>query len=111
MSDDLNDYERRRLENIKRNEDFLSALGLGVLKQSLSTSAAPTDHHIKKKNQYRIVAARDKKRKLETEPSIPTRRSKRLNNEAVVQEVEDSPMAETIFRYDIMPEVSSIAYF
>jgi hypothetical protein len=32
MADDLSEHERRRLENIRRNEAFLASLGLASIK-------------------------------------------------------------------------------
>jgi hypothetical protein len=38
MGDDLSDYERLRLENIKRNAEFLSSLGIQDVTRNFTTN-------------------------------------------------------------------------
>jgi len=82
--DDLSGYERLRLENIKRNQDFLSSLGLAAIKSqqviSASRSASSSD-----------PPKRKKLRGEEVRPeSTAKRRSARLSDYKDIAQVEIS---------------------
>ena len=73
---DLSEYEKVRLENIRRNEAFLSSIGISEVKPASSANYSSAE---KKK-------AREKKerRKSIVEPRVaaaPSRRSKRLRGQ------------------------------
>ncbi|CCF56392.1 hypothetical protein KAFR_0B00940 [Kazachstania africana CBS 2517] len=78
MSDSNNDsnlttFQRKRLENIKRNNDLLKKLNLSKLSNSITPSPPPTVPRSKK------VHKAKKSVKKESKPvQLPTRRSRRL---------------------------------
>lgn len=61
---ELSEYERLRIENIKKNEDFLRSLELSSVKTTLRSQSLP-------------VTSTKKRRTRETENLEPTRRSSR----------------------------------
>ena len=103
MSDDLYEFERKRLENIKRNTAFLSSLGLDKLQKAAeihSTAKIKKDKLDKRSRESKYL-----KREL------PTRSSKRLRGEKVPINVnheisESEEESEAQVRYDLMPEVT-----
>lgn len=104
MGDDLSEFERRRLDNIQRNEAFLKSLGLSAVKVSLDHTSK-----IEEKKDVRVKRERDSKH-LRVEQ--PTRYSKRLRsqNDATVVEVENIDAEEEqedsgLVEYSEFPEV------
>ena len=106
MSDDLSDYERIRLENIKRNEEFLQNLGLSTcLEKSQKKSKA--DGYAEKK---KLRAKEKRTREVDTisQPALGTRSSKRLrekkeDEEEEVEEEEEEEEEEGGIDYERMP--------
>lgn len=93
MGDDLSEFERRRLENIKRNEAFLSSLGLNPVKKALRVDAEN-----KEKKEANFKRNRDARQKGRTSKSLvreqPTRCSKRLRSQPADDVQDDSATAE-----------------
>jgi superfamily II DNA helicase RecQ len=82
LSSDLSEYERIRLENIRRNADFLTSLGLEtVISQAQASAAAAA-----RTQQSKEVKASSKKRKINQEDGnsaierMPRRTSLRLQS-------------------------------
>jgi len=112
---DLSDYEKKRLENIKRNAAFLTQLGFDpVVKHEYETT--------KEKNNEALLKQQKKsatqKRKLDE--IVPTRSSQRLRKELLPPEVAESPQTKkkvtttpthsssssSYVDYELMPESS-----
>jgi superfamily II DNA helicase RecQ len=113
---DLNAYERLRLENIKRNAEFLASIGL------LPSSSSPANRQLDSGNEsvikHRQPAKSKKKRaRLPSDPEeLACRRSKRLSNKmdgTTTASVEDTSneqveeVDEKEFNYENMPFESS----
>jgi superfamily II DNA helicase RecQ len=90
MEDDLSDYERVRLENIRRNAEFLRSLGLssgstGSNKLSRSALSEDTGAEPEEESVISKVAKRKKEQKgieiRQRAAEGPTRRSKRVKQE------------------------------
>lgn len=103
MTDDLSDYERLRLQNIKKNIDFLELLGM-------STSSVS----VRKTPNMSMSTAKGHKIKRGTEndfEEIPTRRSKRLRGEDPTIDVEIHETVtnerDDLINYTEMPMESS----
>lgn len=104
---DLSDYERLRLENIRRNAEFLKKLGIESKPVPITTSVKK-----EKKSDLDIISAEVKKRKREQElkeNSLPTRRSARIQN-IKVEDVEEDVVTQSkdteeefAIDYDSMP--------
>jgi WD40 repeat protein len=71
----MSEYERIRLENIRRNEEFLSDLGVSSLRSSLTVSAP------KKSSTRRSSPG------ISKPPPVPTRRSSRVTVEKLTSEI------------------------
>lgn len=82
--DDMSDYERLRLENIKRNEAFLASLGLQTIKPAATVSVK--DEVLNKKRKA-VEESLSRKRILQSEP---VRRSSRVAGIAVKNEIKDA---------------------
>ena len=82
----LSEYEITRLENIKRNEQFLSSLGLNEAKLSLETTA------VEKMPTKRGVA---KNFRLHTSMEAPSRRSGRVTVDRLKSELQDLQKDDT----------------
>ena len=81
-SSDISDYERLRMENIRRNEEFLGSIGLDDVKQSITSGAAATK-----------AAKSASKRGVEKKrapPAVPSRRSSRVTVERLKSEIEEA---------------------
>jgi hypothetical protein len=72
----ISDYERERLENIQRNEDFLASLGLHSVKSELSLHVAP-----KQAPKRKVVAVK------KVQSDAPLRRSGRVTIEKLQEEI------------------------
>lgn len=83
-NNDLSEYERIRLENIKRNQEFLGNLGLDSVKPELS---APSSDKVSKRG---VTVA--KKKVFD----VPVRRSSRVTSERLREELDQlkSKLAE-----------------
>lgn len=75
---DLSDYERVRLENIKRNQEFLGNLGLDLVKPDLPAHSSSSD-----KVSKRGVTVVKKK-----VFDVPVRRSSRVTSERLKEEID-----------------------
>lgn len=78
---ELSEFQKRRLENIKRNNDLLKKLNLtGAATKIKREAGINEDHHPKKKKTARKPAER---RSVSPKvPKVPTRRSNRLRGQA-----------------------------
>lgn len=88
MSDDnLTEFQRKRLQNIKRNNDLLKKLSLsGVANKIKVESGVTTDSFPKSKPKKKVSNAQVKKKKsVSPVPSLPTRRSRRLQGQEAVK--------------------------
>ena len=102
---DLSEYEKIRLENIRRNVDFLSSIGISSINNKLKS---PNNPVIKKENKNNKTL----KRKIWTEK--PTRCSKRIqgiSNELDSSTNENEIIEEALsdddeIHYEFMPESS-----
>lgn len=91
MGDDLSYYERLRLENIKRNNAFLTSLGLDDIKPQLKRSKVDTETRAI----IEIKAKASKERKQQRAVEIPTRRSSRIAGVKIELEQEIEVNAST----------------
>lgn len=66
----LSEYEKIRLDNIKRNSEFLKSLGLETAKSSLDAPKAEREDNSN---------ASPRKRKVKSEPVVETRKSPRFS--------------------------------
>lgn len=74
--DDLSDYERVRLDNIKRNEAFMQSLGLTSAAEKKSKADEVADQ---KKKDSRAKAKAEREKRVREEPAaVGTRSSRRL---------------------------------
>ncbi len=106
MESDLSEYEKLRLSNIKKNEEFLQALGLVSIR---SQSAKVQSSEVKRKSPSHT-------RTTPKEPAVGWRRSKRLKSNELKESDgsdhendldEENPIVkedDTHF-YETMPEV------
>jgi hypothetical protein len=97
MSGDLTDFERRRLDNIQRNEAFLSSLGLGAIKSKIAAYAPPTKKEKKPQQSPSKKRPRSEgrgERFLVREQ--PTRCSQRLRRQPDARAVEEAEEAEVV---------------
>ena len=76
----LSDYEAERLNNIKRNEEFLASLGISEVKNSMASTAAANKPAVKKK----VVRV---KKVLSTNVNVPVRRSGRVTIDKLQEEI------------------------
>ena len=83
MGDDLSDYERVRLENIRRNEAFLQNLGLSGKNKAEKSKA---DDYAEKKKREGDEEKRAREAAAVAEPAMGTRSSKRLRVQAEKKE-------------------------
>ena len=83
MGDDLSDYERVRLENIRRNEAFLQNLGLSGKNKAEKSKA---DDYAEKKKEKAMKEKRAREAAAVAEPAMGTRSSKRLRVQAEKKE-------------------------
>jgi hypothetical protein len=92
----ISDYERVRLENIKKNEEFLNSLGLNNIKSSLTAvkSAQPASRR-----------GSDSGRKKVALPSYPTRRSGRVTTEKLKVEIEEAEGDDKIQKELLLKEM------
>ncbi|SCU93659.1 LAMI_0E15148g1_1 [Lachancea mirantina] len=74
---ELSDFQKRRLENIKRNNDLLKKLNLNAASRQLKRDAGIDGHRQPKK---KSIKKKEVKREPK-EPKVPTRRSRRLMGE------------------------------
>lgn len=77
--DGLSAYERARLENIRRNEMFLSELGVASVRQSFTDVAAKKPKVVKKTTSVKVARA----------PALPTRRSSRVTVDKLSAEIQE----------------------
>ena len=112
---DLSDYEKTRLENIRRNEEFLKTLGIDKPR----IVAAPV---IKKRKIEKPTREKKEKRKVppvNVPEALPSRRSRRVaaadarieaeeenDDDDDDDENQESTEEESIFSYDTMPRES-----
>jgi hypothetical protein len=88
MAHELSDYEKVRLANIQRNQDYLRSIGLDTFKQSINIENSRQNGANKPQNgsssssSRRINHSRD-------EPLEPTRRSSRVAKEPIVNNNEN----------------------
>jgi WD40 repeat protein len=75
---DVSDYERVRLENIRRNQEFLASLGLDALRPNVHVGSSSS----KDSNKRRKIA-------VEQAPALPSRRSARVANGGSVKSYAD----------------------
>ena len=76
---DISEYERLRLENIQRNEEFMNSLGLNELKKDLVTETA-----INKQATQKGVTRGSTKRHI---AAVPERRSSRVTDARLQEEI------------------------
>jgi WD repeat-containing protein 76 len=76
---DLSDYERLRLENIRRNDDFLGSLGLHEVKDTISHTIAATTRSTQRGAQRGV--------KRPAERALPERRSTRVTDSKLQDEI------------------------
>lgn len=76
---DLSDYERLRLENIRRNDDFLGSLGLHEVKDNISHAAAASAKPTQRGAQRGV--------KRPAERALPERRSTRVTDSKLLDEI------------------------
>jgi hypothetical protein len=108
-SNDLTAYELQRLENIRRNEEFLNNLGLNDIRQQLQPIPAADNNYdasfmINKKERKRKIGALKSKagsssnnssRSKDTRVSLePLRRSRRLSGHAKEEEEKEEEVEE-----------------
>ena len=111
-SNDLNPYELQRLENIKRNEEFLITLGIGSIKQEIhekSEEVKDKANDSLKERKRKITVIENSNSKTKQNGNVdPPRRSKRLSGEVMKVEEEEAPLLEEEGRprdYSLMPLV------
>lgn len=113
MADDLSDFERRRLENIRRNEAFLSSLGFTTTKEPDAVNRIKKTAQEKRARQDRSLSCAPQLRTR----AQPTRYSKRLRSQEVIKEEtgKDSDGEENgadeeggVIDYSEYPEVCNI---
>lgn len=75
----LSDYETERLNNIKRNEEFLASLGISEVKSSMASTAAANKPAVKKK----VVRVKT----TPTNVNVPVRRSGRVTIDKLQEEI------------------------
>jgi hypothetical protein len=112
--DDLSDYERLRIENIKRNEAFLASLGLDNIKPALQKKKAKVDEQVAE------IKARSSKERNQhhRRAEQPVRRSSRIagvkqaddadeekNKGQRTEPEEEEQGDDTSIDYEIMPEL------
>ncbi|XP_071696432.1 uncharacterized protein [Rutidosis leptorrhynchoides] len=100
----LTDYERKRLENIKRNEELLASLNI---KSKLSDLSASFKRHRVEASSYKISS--DKK--LESETPIVIRKSLRIQGKApesrgLKDDFKDNPKNSKTLKSQIIPNKS-----
>ena len=77
----LTEFQKKRLENIKRNNDLLKKLNLSGISTQLKREAGVADDPLRKKKK---ATTKKKVVKTESKPArLPTRRSRRLRGETV----------------------------
>lgn len=83
-SEELDDYERIRQENIQRNLEFLDSIGIQDVKSDIH-------HHQQQQTSSRKPASRGLKRAAPSKgPTLPPRRSGRVTIERLKKEIDDS---------------------
>lgn len=75
---DLSDYEKARLENIRRNNNFLEQLGFSIDKRPFTPKQRPVITDDKNEAEHKL-----KKKRVLEKVELPTRRSPRLHQEEV----------------------------
>jgi hypothetical protein len=83
LSESVSDYEKTRLENIKRNTEFLESIGIDSIKKEFTP--AP-----KLKSSSRTTTRGISKKPI---PDVPLRRSGRVSIDRVKVELEDAKKA------------------
>lgn len=99
---DLSEYERVRLENIRRNNEFLAQLGLvplqpKIVKREVPQQPAPRKAATKVKREETDVVTSDKRR-----------RSGRLSGHFVAENPQDAPVEAFENFYERIPQVKSL---
>jgi hypothetical protein len=92
----ISDYERVRLENIKKNEEFLNSLGLNNIKSSLVAvkSERPASRRGSDSGRSKIAM-----------PTYPTRRSGRVTTEKLILEIKDAEGDDKIQKELLLKEM------
>jgi hypothetical protein len=92
----ISDYERVRLENIKKNEEFLNSLGLNNIKSSLIAikSERPASRRGSDSGRSKIAM-----------PTYPTRRSGRVTTEKLKLEIEEAEGDDKIQKELLLKEM------
>jgi hypothetical protein len=112
-NNDLSEYERIRLENIKRNDEFLKSLGFNQVSKVIKEEEKVRKRELakEKKSQTESSGPDQKRIKLSGERPVGTRRSarlrgleeKRLETEQPVEQEEEDEGAEEEPFYQRMP--------
>jgi hypothetical protein len=85
----LSEYERKRAENIERNNDRLRALGLISTLEEERSNAAAWGKQLKAPALLHDADAGIRKKKRQTEPCQPARKSRRLKGDVPEHDAKD----------------------
>ena len=105
MADDLSEYERRRFENIQRNNAFLASLGFDAVNDTALKRSRAGESKVDSPK-------RSKRHRMKPEgvtAELPRRRSPRLQNSPMVEE-KTAPTDVPETEEDSSPDYSNIAY-
>lgn len=91
MEKELTSFQKKRLENIKRNNDLLKKLNLSKLGNSDQPATTPAHQKKKKATSERKVK---KKPNIKSAPALPTRRSRRLRGEEAPENKDASKLLD-----------------
>lgn len=102
---DLSEYEQLRLENIRRNAEFLAQLGFSTVEKKAEEKKAVDESVRQKKKEQR-----ESRKSLRDEPVEPLRKSRRLSEKqgvsmAEVSSEDDESVQDKAEFYSIMPQV------
>ena len=85
---DLNEYELQRLENIRRNTEFLTSIGIGAIKNEISNKKTPSKKKdetdlSERKRKISALERSSSQRKEKESSAGSSRRSRRLSGEGI----------------------------
>lgn len=109
---DLSEYERQRLENIKRNAEFLANLGINKIKPNIDKVKKINDNLTKQKRKLNTTnnsnettkPLRRSRRVIEMENNAKPNSKIEIINE-ITQDNESEKEVEGFQGYDIIPQV------
>lgn len=108
---ELTEFQKKRLENIKRNNDLLKKLNLNNVSSQIKREAGVEDEHLDRKRKKKAGSAKKAVKKEPKPAAIPTRRSRRLRGENVdgngIPNVNDNQLLK-MGQSDSTPELEAI---